>query len=80
MSDETEFHKIAYKWKLNDYALWVDGVEVGTSTGVVASANTFNTLNFDSGAGGQIAEGKTKAVAVWKEALSDAELTELTTI
>ena len=24
--------------------------------------------------------GKTKALAVWKEALSDAELTELTTI
>ena len=78
VSDETEFHKIAYKWKLNDYALWVDGVEVGTSTGVVASANTFNTLNFDSGAGGQIAEGKTKAVAVWKEALSDEELADLT--
>ena len=80
VSDETEFHKIAYKWKLNDYALWVDGVEVGTSTGVVASANTFNTLNFNNGAGSQIAEGKTKAVAVWKEALSDSELQSLTTI
>ena len=80
VSDETEFHKIAYKWKLNDYSLWVDGVEVDTSTGAVASANTLNTLNFNNGVGANIAEGKVKAVAVWKEALSDQELAELTTI
>jgi hypothetical protein len=80
VTDETEFHKVAYKWKLNEYSLWIDGTEVSTNTGNVASANTFNTLDFTNGAGGQIAEGKTKCVAVWKEALSDSELQSLTTI
>ena len=32
LTDATEFHKIAFKWKLNDFALWIDGVEVGTDT------------------------------------------------
>jgi ribosomal protein L19 len=79
LSDETEFSKIGFKYKENDFALWVNGVKVGTDT----SGNTpigLSELAFDSGTGGNNFFGKTKAVAVWKEALSDAELTELTTI
>ena len=72
--------KIAIKWKLNDFALWVNGVEVGTDTsGNTFLADTLNQLNFDTTAL-EYFYGKTKALAVWKEALSDAELTELTTI
>jgi ribosomal protein L19 len=79
LSDETEFSKIGFKYKENDFALWVNGVKVGTDT----SGNTpigLSELAFDSGTGGNNFFGKTKAVAVWKEALSDQELTELTTI
>jgi hypothetical protein len=37
-----------------------------------------NTLNFDRGDGGQDYIGKVKCIAVFKEALTDAELTQLT--
>jgi len=81
LSDETEFIKVSFKWKENDFALWVNGVEVATDTsGNVNPANTFNRLDFSRYDGIFSFFGKTKALAVWKEALSDQELTELTTI
>ena len=73
------FKKCAIKYKQNDFELWIDGVEVATDT----SGNTpigLSELNFTRGNDAQNFFGKTKAVAVWKEALSDQELTELTTI
>ena len=54
-----------------------NGVEVDTSTALQV-LHTLNTLTFDNGVGANIAEGKAKAVAVWKEALSDQELADLT--
>lgn len=81
VTDETDFIKVAYKWKLNDYALWINGVEVATvSSGAVNSANTLNKLSFDSGSGTRIAEGKIKQLQVYKTALTDSELETLTTI
>ena len=79
VTDETDFIKVAYKWKLNDYALWINGVEVATVTsGAVNSANTLNKLSFDSGAGTRIAEGKIKQLQVYKTALTDTQLAALT--
>ena len=74
--------KVACKYKENDYALWVDGVEVGTDTSAsVWSSGTFDRINFSEPNGiNSPFFGKTKAVAVWKEALSDSELQSLTTI
>jgi len=75
----TDFNKIAVKFSENDFALWVNGAEVDTDTsGLVNAPNTFNQLTFDGN--GLKFFGKTKCLAVWKEALSDQELTELTTI
>jgi len=77
----TDTHKIAFKYSLNDFALWVDGVEVGVdNSGNVLAANTINNIDFNSGNGTFPFFGKTKALAVWKEALSDQKLAELTTI
>ena len=77
----TNNSKVACKYKENDYALWVDGVEVGTDTSSsVWSSGTLNTLSFSDANSTSPFFGKTKALAVWKEALSDAELTALTTI
>ena len=78
-TDITINSKVALKFAENDFALWVDGVEVDTDTsGVTFPANTLNTLQFDRGNGTQNFFGKTKALAVWKEALSDQELADLT--
>ena len=75
----TDFNKIAVKFSENDFALWVNGAEVDTDTsGLVNAPNTFNQLTFDGN--GLKFFGKTKALAVWKEALSDSELQSLTTI
>ena len=78
LADATQINKIAVKYSLNNFSLWINGVEAATDT----SGNTpvgLNNLDFNIS---NVANffGKTKAVAVWKEALSDAELTELTTI
>jgi hypothetical protein len=81
LADITQFNKLAFKWKENDFALWSNGVEVATQTsGVTSIANTLTRLDFQQFNAANKFEGKTKALAVWKEALSDAELTELTTI
>ena len=77
--DIVDYHKIACKWKANNFALWIDGNEIGTDTnGSVNSAGTFTQVNFDDGNGNSDFYGKVKTLAVFKEALSDAELTCLT--
>jgi len=77
---QTDFNKIAVKYKVNDFALWVNGVEVASDfLGNTYPENTLNSLQFNSGGGSSNFFGKTKAVAVFPY-LSDAELTALTTI
>ena len=73
----TNFFKIAIKYKTDDFALFVNGTKVGTDTSC-AMPTGLNTLNFDRGDGGQDYIGKVKCIAVFKEALTDAELTQLT--
>ena len=76
---QTQYIKMAFKYKANDFALWVNGVEVGTDTsGTTFTANTLTELNFDSGSGAEDFYGKCKALTVFNTALTDAELTELT--
>jgi len=75
----TNTNKIALKYKANDFALWINGTEVAIDTsGSTYSANTLNSLQFDRGDGFIDFYGKCKALAVFNEALSDSELTELT--
>jgi len=72
-------NKIAVSYKLNQFILWINGVKRFTDT----SGNTpigLSDLSFDNGSGGSIFHGKVKALAVYKEALTDAELQSLTTI
>tara|TARA_R110002126_G_scaffold190483_1_gene338523 strand:+ start:374 stop:1534 length:1161 start_codon:yes stop_codon:yes gene_type:complete len=72
-------NKIAISYKLNDFSMWINGTKVSTDT----SGNTpvgMNTISFNEGAATLDYFGKTKCIAVWKEALTDAELTSLTTI
>lgn len=80
-TDVEEYHKVAIKWKANDLALWVNGVEVGTDVvATMPSANTFNTLRFEGGSGSADWYGKCRDLRVYKSALTDAELTTLTTL
>jgi hypothetical protein len=76
----TAFNKIAFKWNSTSVKLYANGIEIATTlTGYTFVANSLNELSFDNVSGGNFF-GKTKALAVWKEALSDSELQSLTTI
>ena len=79
LTDATSFNKIAFKWKANDFALWVNGVETDTvSSGVTPTANSLNALEFEMFNDSGPFYGKCKALAVFNEALSDDELNNLT--
>ena len=73
-----DFHKIAIKWKLNDFALWIDGVEVATDTSGAAPIG-LDRIVFDVGNGTYDFYGKVKQLQVYNTALTDAQLTSLTT-
>ena len=78
LADATNFIKVAIKYKQNDFALWVNGVEVANDT----SGNTpigLSELDFDYNGGNKFF-GNTKNLQVYPKALSDAELINLTTI
>jgi hypothetical protein len=73
----TNFNKIAISYAENNFSFWVNGVKAGGDT----SGNTpigLSELAFDSGSGSAKFFGKTKCVAVFKEALTDDELECLT--
>jgi hypothetical protein len=81
VSNITNFNKIAFKWKSADFALWINGVEVGTdSNTTMLPADTLNKLAFEQGNGGNDLYAKVKQLQVFKTALSDSELATLTTI
>ena len=79
LSDITSLNKIALKYKANDFALWVNGVELGTDTSATTS-NSLTTLNYDNGAGGSKWYGSTKQIQYYNTALTYQELQALTTI
>ena len=80
ISNTLDFNKIAFKYKTNDFAIWVNGVEVATDT----SGNTpigLSQLSFADGDNTlNVFTGKVKDVRTYNTALTDAELLTLTTI
>ena len=78
ISDVTTLNKIAIKYKLNDFAIWINGIKLFTDT----SGSTpigLNELNFNSdGIGGAPFRGNTKQLQYFQTALTDSELEQLT--
>jgi hypothetical protein len=79
IADQKSFNKIAVKYKSGDIALWINGTEVATSSVSFSFTAPLTELAFDQGNGSVHMDGFIKSVVVFKEALSDAELTALTT-
>jgi len=79
ISDLETFNKIAVKWKINDFALWVNGYELNTSnSGSVHSGSVFDELSFARGSTNTPFYGDTKQMMTFKTALNDSELETLT--
>jgi len=78
----TNFNKLAVSYKENDIKFYLNGVKVHTDTSASTfPADTLNVLNFAASNGTSSPFfGKANCLAVFKEALTDAELTCLTTI
>ena len=79
LSDVTDVIKIAVKYKVNDYALWLNGVEVATSSSSEQPSG-MNVLSFTNPTEAQDFYGNTKGLQVFDKALSDYQLKQLTTI
>ena len=75
-TDVKEFHKVALLYKENDFKLFVDGVNVLSDTSGITPIG-LNNLSFTLYSSASY-YGKCKALAVFDEALTDAELIELT--
>jgi len=76
---ETNFNKVAFKWKVNDFALWVNGSEVGVdSSGVAWGSSVLTEISFDNGTGAENFYGKVKQLQLYKTALTDTQLAALT--
>ena len=73
-------NKIAIKWKLNDYQLYINGLEVAANTsGNTFTSSTLSQLSFnDGGTGTAYLFGKCQNLMVFPSALTDDELTDLT--
>lgn len=80
LTDETQFAKIAIRYRVNDFSLWVNGVKRGTDLTSQALPLSFNRFGFDSGAGGSNLFGKVKSAQLYKTYLTDAEMASLTTL
>lgn len=81
LSDITAFNKIAVKYKVNDWALWVNGVEVDTETSSTAfTANSLDVLDFNRGNDSNYFYGNVQNLMVFPSVLTDDELETLTTL
>jgi hypothetical protein len=77
-NDITDFNKIAVKWKINDFSMWVNGVNV-FSESLGETPISMNTITFSPSISSNADfEGKIKDLRVYNEALTDAELITLT--
>lgn len=77
--DTTQKHKAAIKYKLNNTSFWVDGVRIGLDTSVAMPVG-LKQLDFTNGISAAAAKyrGNLNAIAVYKTALTDTELANLT--
>ena len=76
--NQTDYNKIAIKYKENDCTFWINGTEVDTDF-TVSVLSGVNQLEFSNYGGTVPFEGKVKQLQVFKTALTDSELIALTT-
>ena len=75
--DTTIFNKVAVKYKLNDFAVFINGTEEYTITSGAIPIG-LNRLAFDRGDGGTPFYAKVKQLQVYNTALTDEQLLQLT--
>ena len=74
----TSLNKIALRYKKNDFAMYVNGTQAGTDTSGNAPVG-LSSFDFNDGTGSQKYEGQCAQAMYFDTALTNAELTTLTT-
>jgi hypothetical protein len=75
----SNFSKVGIKYKENDFAFWVNGIEIYTDNlGITYPANTLSELKFNSPFGAVPFYGSTKQIQYYDSALNDSDLEILT--
>ena len=74
----TSLNKIGLRYKKNDFAMYVNGTQAGTDTSGNAPVG-LSSFDFNDGTGSQKYEGKCAQAMYFDTALTNAELTTLTT-
>ena len=75
--NQTDYNKIAIKYKENDCTFWINGTEVDTDF-TVSVLSGVNQLEFSNYGGTVPFEGKVKQLQVYDTALTDEQLLQLT--
>lgn len=76
-ANSRDFNKVAFKYSTSDRALWVNGFKLASESGTKTMPTGLNTCGFDAGASGGF-DGKNNQFITFKQALTDAELEDLT--
>ena len=77
--DILNYNKVGLKYKSGDYALWINGTEIATSSNSNLTSG-LNSLQFNAGSGAAAFYGNIKDLKLYNTALTDQELAALTTI
>ena len=80
LPNPTQTHKVAIKYKANDCALWVDGIERGTDISATMPSGLDIFDFYRTPNNNNYVEANVKQVIYFDEALSDSELATLTTL
>jgi hypothetical protein len=77
IDNSLQFNKIALKYKLNDFALWINGIEVLTDNSLNSPIG-LNDLSFEGADNLNDFYGSTKQIQYYNTALNDSDLETLT--
>ena len=74
------YNKIAFSYKVNQFKIFVNGLQVGSTvtTGATSTTGTLNNVDFESFDGANDFYGKVKGLATYNRALTDTELYTIT--
>ena len=77
-TDPTVFHKVAIKYEDNNTKFFANGNQIGSTETTQTVPSGLSQIRFTDGGTSNPFYGNVKCIAVFKEALTDAELTALT--
>jgi hypothetical protein len=81
LNSQSDYNKMAFVWATNRFEIWVNGSKVSEDTsGIAPAANFMSRIKFSDRNGNNKFDGNVKGLQIYNTALTDSQLTQLTTI